>query len=77
MLVKSLVPHIVQFLRNEIAPRLQDTTTPLKISQFDISRINKLIGKSIWQGEYPVICFEKTSKPVSTYINPFSKALST
>lgn len=71
-LLKQVLPEIATYLRTEIAPLLAPTGELATISIFDMARIKKLIGESIWQGGAPLL------KPAeSSYINPFAKALST
>ena len=68
-LLKQVLPEIATFLRTEIAPLLAPSGDPVSISTFDMQRIKKLIGESVWQGGVPLL---KTT----SYINPFAKALS-
>ena len=52
--ISSVIPQIATYLRQEVAPLLSDAS-PIDISFFDMARIKKMIGESIWQSGVPVV----------------------
>lgn len=66
----------MNYLRSDIVPLVQDADSPLQISDIDVSRICKLMGESIWQMGLPIVSLKPASQKITSYQNPFSKALS-
>ena len=70
------MPKIVKYLRSDVVPLVLDPESPLEISDIDVSRICKLMGESIWQMGLPIVSLKPAPQKLSSYQNPFSKALS-
>lgn len=70
LLIKAVVPKIAQYLREEVAPLVHDTTKEIFISSFNLERIKRTIGESLWQNGLQII------PNTSLTTNPFAKALS-
>ena len=71
MLLKTVIPHVSSYLRQEVAPRVPSAELPVFISQFNIDKIKKTIGDSLWQNGVKILPKDEMA------LNPFSKALST